>query len=241
MNMRAWVACLCLSSLTIGPAAVADAVPRDAGRHGFAWSRCGRVAWSAPPMACAQRRYTFEPAAHPWLVVTPDNVAWDWWGQGELHVRVQNAMPWAVTLDVEIDSPGQRLQARVGVPAGPAQTLVIPLQATSPRAQGMQDGPPMPFDDAGRLTLLATTVHGTLDSRDVRAIRLGVPAPHSAQTLLFGAMGTLPGENTVHAAYAGIVDRYGQYTRGRWPGTLGLPMPRCARRCGPPRTARTLP
>ncbi len=167
----------------------------------------------------AQRRYTFQPAAHPQIVLTPAGDAWDWSGQGELRIRVQNAMPWAVTLHVEIEgvTAGQRLQATAGLPAGPPQTLVIPLQATSPRAQGMQAGPAMPFDDHGRLVLLATTVEGVLDRRRVRAIRLEVPAPQTAQTLLFGAVDTTAGAATLHDAYAGIVDRYGQFTRASWP------------------------
>ncbi len=167
----------------------------------------------------AQRRYTFQPAAHPQIVLTPADGAWDWSPQGELHIRVQNAMPWPVTLRVEVDgaTAGQRLQASVGLPAGPAQTLVIPLQATSPRAQGMQTGPPMPFEDHGRHLLLATTVEGALDRRQVRAVRLQVPAPQAAQTLLFGPLEIVAGAATLHDAYAGIVDRYGQFTRTSWP------------------------
>lgn len=167
----------------------------------------------------AQQRYAFQPSAQPQIVLSPVSGVWDWSSQGELRLRVQNAMPWAVTLHVQIDGAarGQQLQATVGVPAGPAQTLVIPLQATSPRAQGMQVGPPMPFDDHGRLTLLATTVQGQLDLHKVSAIRLEVPAPQAEQTLLFGRVETAPGTTTLHDAYADIVDRYGQFTRSRWP------------------------
>jgi len=167
----------------------------------------------------AQRRYAFQLAAHPQIVLTPASAGWDWSKQGELRIHVQNAMPWAVTLRVEIDGDavGQRLQATVGVPAGPPQILVIPLQATSPRAHGMQVGPPMPFDDHGRPTLLATTVEGALDRHQVRAIRLEVPSPQVAQTLLFGEVETAAGTTTLHDAYAGIVDRYGQFTRASWP------------------------
>ena len=167
----------------------------------------------------AQQRYAFQPSAHPQIVLTPASGAWDWSSQGELRLRVQNAMPWAVTLHVEIDgaAKGQQLQATVGVPAGPAQILVIPLHATSPRAQGMQVGPPMPFDDHGQPTLLATTVQGQLDLHQVSAIRLEVPAPQAEQSLLFGRVDTAPGTTTLHDAYADIVDRYGQFTRASWP------------------------
>ncbi len=179
--------------------------------------RTGTVEHAADGVA--QRRYAFQPAAHPQIVLTPARAAWNWSAQGELRIHVQNAMPWAVTLRVEIDgvTAGEHLQATVGVPAGPAQTLVIPLQVTSPRAQGMQVGPPMPFEDHGRATLLATTVEGALDRHHVRAIRLQVPSPQAAQTLLFGRVETVAGAATLHDAYAGIVDRYGQFTRASWP------------------------
>lgn len=166
-----------------------------------------------------QQRYAFQPSASPQIVLAPSGGTWNWSDQGELRLRLQNAMPWAVTLSVEIDGvqAGQRLQATVGVPAGPAQTLVVPLQATSPRGEGMQVGPPMPFDERGQPTLLATTVQGALDLRKVAAVRLGVPSPQATQTLFFGRVDTAPGAATLHDAYAGIVDRYGQFTRTKWP------------------------
>ena len=166
----------------------------------------------------SQRRYAFQPGPHPTIVIAPANGVWDWSTQGELHLRVQNGMPWAVTLEVEIDdAAGHKLQATVGLPAGPAQTLVIPLQATSPRVEGMQVGPPMPFDDHDHSVLLATTVQGSLDRHEVSAVRLAMPAPQAVQKLLFGRMETVAGMTTVHDAYAGIADRYGQFTRASWP------------------------
>lgn len=167
----------------------------------------------------AQQRYAFQPSAQPQIVLTPASGVWDWSSEGELRLRVQNAMPWAVTVQVEIDGigAGQQLLATVGVPAGPPQTLVVPLRATSPRQQGMQVGPPMPFDDHGKLSLLASTVAGALDRHQVSAVRLEVPAPQAAQTLLFGLVQTAPGNATLHDAYADIVDRHGQFTRSSWP------------------------
>ncbi|WP_323374189.1 hypothetical protein [Frateuria sp. STR12] len=80
-------------------------------------------------------RYTFEPSAQPHVRLAP---ARPWSGSGELQVRVQNAMPWAVTLVIDLEgAAGAHLRATVGLPAGPPQTLVVPLHATSPRAFGM--------------------------------------------------------------------------------------------------------
>jgi hypothetical protein len=161
----------------------------------------------------------FQPAASPTITLAPSSGAWNWSGQGELHLRVQNGMGWAVTLVVDIDGggEGQRLHAVVGIPAGPAQTLVVPLHATSPRAFGMQVGPPMPWADGGRNVLVATTVEGQLDLHAVRDVKLSMPAPSAPQTLLFGTVEPVTGDALLKQGYTGIVDGYGQYTRGEWP------------------------
>jgi hypothetical protein len=224
MNRRVsiWL-CLCLCCLGACHAAATSAVADLARLDGIAQvaldqvQRVGIVEHAADGVA--QQRYAFQPAAHPQIVLTPARGAWDWSKQGELDLRVQNAMPWAVTLNVDIDGAGedQHLHATVGVLPGPAQTLVIPLHVVSPRAFGMQVGPPMPFNEAGHSVLLATTVEGTLDLHQVHAVRIGMPTPQAAQTMLLGGVETAVGDAGLRAAYAGIVDRYGQYTRGRWP------------------------
>ncbi|HEX7814934.1 beta-agarase [Dyella sp.] len=166
-----------------------------------------------------QRRYTFAPSPQPQIIVTAPSRGWDWSTRGELRVAVQNAMAWDVTLVVDIDgvNAGQHLHAVLALPAGPAQTVVVPLKAWTPRAEGMQAGPPMPMEIDGRRVLLATTVEGQLDTHAVRAVRLSMPAPQAAQTLLLGEMSVRPGDAVAQAAYTGIVDRWGQYTRGQWP------------------------
>ena len=91
------------------------------------------------------RRVTFNPATQPTLSLTPAQGSWDWSQQGAMSLRLQNAMAWDLTLLVRIESlDGQQLLSRVAVPAGPAQTLLVPLQATAPIAQGMRAAPPMP-------------------------------------------------------------------------------------------------
>lgn len=166
----------------------------------------------------AQRRYTFAPAAAPALTLAPAQGAWNWRGQGELHLRVQNAMAWALTLQITVDSgTGQQLKATVALPAGPAQTLVLPLAATSPLAFGMQKGPARPFTENGQRVLLATTVTGSLDAAAVHALQVSIPAPQAPQSILLGRLDVVPGTPLLQAAYAGIVDRYGQYTRENWP------------------------
>ncbi|GGA50386.1 beta-agarase [Dyella nitratireducens] len=164
------------------------------------------------------QRYAFQPVGQPQIVITPAAGVSNWNGQGTLQIQVQNAMPWAVTLDVTIDgTAGQRLHAQIGLPAGPAQTLIIPLHATSSRAFGMQVGPPMPFDDHGHTVFVAGIVEGAIDLAQVHDIRLGMPAPQAVQELLLGKLETSRGDSAVQDAYRGIVDQWGQYTRGHWP------------------------
>lgn len=165
------------------------------------------------------QRYAFQPSSQPQLVIAPASGAWNWSGQGALQIQVQNAMAWAVTLTIDIDgaTPGQHLHAEAGLPAGPAQTLIVPLHATSPRSFGMQVGPPMPFDEHGHAMFVATKVDGSLDLAQVRAVHLGMPAPQAAQQLLLGKVDTAMGDAALQSAYRGIVDPWGQYTRGQWP------------------------
>ena len=102
------------------------------------------------------RRLTFNPSERPTLRLTPQSGSWDWSEASAMSLRVQNAMDWALTLDVTIESAdGKRLTSQIALPAGPAQTLLMPLGATSPRAQGMRAGAPMPWRYDGRLLLLA--------------------------------------------------------------------------------------
>ncbi|WP_426285646.1 beta-agarase [Luteibacter sp. E-22] len=156
---------------------------------------------------------TFKPAAKPSLVLTPPKGTWAWPADGTLRLRVQNGMPWPVTLTIDVASASKHLTATVGVPPGPPQTVSLPLQATSPRAFGMQVGPPMPFDDR----LVATSVDGAIDARAITSVTLSMPQPGAPQTLLFGKLDDVAGSDDLRHAYTAIVDRYGQYTLADWP------------------------
>lgn len=172
------------------------------------------------PQGEVLRRITFQPAVQPSVRLTPQNGSWDWSQQALVSLRVQNAMDWALTLDVLIESAdGQRLSTRIALPAGPAQTLLIPLQAVSPRDQGMRAGVPMPWMHKGQRLLLADTVSGALDLSKVSALTLSVPQPKAAQDILISQFG-VSSEQLTSAAYAEIVDSYGQFTRANWPGKI---------------------
>ena len=215
LRLMAWgVACLCA-----GPAVAGKFVDLARSDARVTLDHVVRADHQARDGDSALQAYVFQPAEAPRLMLVPAQGTWDWQGQGELRLRVQNGMDWAVTLRIDIEgaAPGQALHATVGVPAGPAQTVVVPLRATSPRTEGMQVGPPMPYGARGQRWLVALTVEGELDLRRVAAVRIGVPEPKAAQTMLFGQAETVPGDTAWRDAYTAIVDRYGQYVRGQWP------------------------
>lgn len=164
------------------------------------------------------RRFTFNAAEHPSLRLAPQSGDWDWSQSGAVSLRLQNAMDWAITLNVQIESrDGKVLTSRIALPAGPAQTLLIPLAATSPLARGMRAGPPMPVSLDGQRVLLAETVNGELSAAQVSAVILSLDKPDAAQSILLGRFGVQAIANAEQAAYSGIIDAWGQYSRGQWP------------------------
>lgn len=163
------------------------------------------------------RRVIFNPVAQPTLRLTPQTGAWDWSQSGVMSLRIQSAMNWAVTLYVKIQSnDGKTLISRVDLPAGPAQTLLVPLQPTSPLNLGMKAGPPMPMTFDGQRILLASS-DGELDRSQVVSVTLSMDQPKVAQSILLERFGVQNAEAVTQAAYGGLVDAYGQSTRSRWP------------------------
>ncbi|NHX00740.1 beta-galactosidase [Pseudomonas koreensis] len=163
------------------------------------------------------RRVTFNPVARPTLRLTPQTGAWDWSQSGMMSLRLQSAMNWAVTVYVQIQSNnGQTLTSRVDLPAGPAQTLLVPLVATSPLSQGMKAGPPMPMTVDGQRILLASS-SGELDRSQVVSVSLWMDQPKAAQSLLLERFGVQDGDAVTRAVYGNLVDAYGQSTRSNWP------------------------
>ena len=163
------------------------------------------------------RRVTFNPVAQPTLRLTPQTGAWDWSQSGVMSLRIQSAMNWAVTLYVKIQSnDGKTLVSRVDLPAGPAQTLLVPLVATSPLSQGMKAGPPMPMTVDGQRILLASST-GELERSQVVSVTLSMDQPKVAQSILLERFGVQDGEAVTQAVYGGLVDAFGQSTRAKWP------------------------
>lgn len=163
------------------------------------------------------RRLTFKPVEQPTLRLLPQTGHWDWSTAGAMTLRIQNAMDWAITLDVAIESAnGKVLHARVALPAGPAQTLVMPLKGTSPLAHGMREGPPMPWLKDGQRLLLAETVEGEIEPGQVSAVSLSLSRPDTPQNILLGRFGTRQ-DDLQSSLYEGLLDGFGQYSRANWP------------------------
>ncbi|POA19793.1 beta-agarase [Pseudomonas sp. FW300-N1A1] len=163
------------------------------------------------------RRVTFNPVAQPSLRLTPQTGAWDWSQSGVMSLRLQSAMNWAVTLYVKIQSSdGKVLVSRVDLPAGPAQTLLVPLTPSSPLSQGMKAGPPMPMMVDGQRILLASS-EGQLDRSQVVSVTLSMDHPKVAQSIMLERFGVQDGEAVTRAVYGSLVDAYGQSSRAKWP------------------------
>lgn len=100
------------------------------------------------------RRVVFNPAQQPTLRLSPQSGVWDWSAGQFLTLRLRSAMDWALTVDVTVQgSDGRTLTSRIDLPAGPAQTVLVPLTASSPLDQGMRAGPPMPWNHGGQRLL----------------------------------------------------------------------------------------
>lgn len=169
---------------------------------------------AAPGLA----RYEFRPGPAPFVRVSPRNQDWNWQDARALTIRLQNPMPWALTLIVTVrDAQGGELRSIVGLPPGPPCTLVVPLRAVAPERYGMRAGPHRPFGEGAACRQLATRVTGALDLLAVHAIDFSMPAPQAVQSLMLGAIALAGDDADERAAYAGLVDAWGQNTRLRWP------------------------
>ncbi|MFK8332456.1 beta-galactosidase [Pseudomonas sp. BJa5] len=163
------------------------------------------------------RRVVFNPAQRPSLRLSPQAGTWDWSTATAMTLRLQSGMDWPLTVDVTVlGSDGKTLTSRIDLPAGPAQTVVVPLKASSPLSQGMRAGPPMPWTHEGQRWLLTSSA-GDLDLKQVVSVTLSMNQPDVAQSLMIERFGIQDDDALQKAVYRGLIDAYGQSTRGRWP------------------------
>lgn len=161
-------------------------------------------------------RVDFRPADWPNVMVTA-KTAWDWSAAGGLALDVRNPGSQPVELGVRVDDdPGAdgRVHCRQGMGSvGPGQTarFVLPLVTVDPMTVGMRG---LPVEAKG-LTALSNS-YGKLQLDHVIGFQVFLHRPTQPTTLIL--------ERIRLTAYSvsldGIVDRFGQYSRGRWPGKV---------------------
>ncbi|PWB36110.1 beta-agarase [Pseudomonas sp. SDI] len=163
------------------------------------------------------RRVVFNPVERPSLRLSPQTGVWDWSAASAMTLRLQSGMDWALTVEVTVlSADGKTLVSRIDLPAGPAQTVLVPLTASSPLSQGMRVGPPMPWVHEGQ-RLLLTSSAGELDLKQVVSVTLSMHKPNVAQSILIERFGVQDDDLLQKAAYNGLIDGFGQFSRGRWP------------------------
>ncbi|MGH8380932.1 beta-agarase [Pseudomonas sp.] len=163
------------------------------------------------------RRVVFNPVQRPNLQLSPQTGTWDWSAATAMTLRLQSGMDWPLTVDVTVlSSDGKTLSSRIDLPAGPAQTVLVPLTASSPLSQGMRAGPPMPWVHEGQRWVL-TSSSGEVDLKQVVSVTLSMNKPNVAQSLMIERVGIQDDDQLQKAVYTGLIDGYGQSTRGRWP------------------------
>lgn len=134
-----------------------------------------------------------------------------------LHWHMQNAMPWAVTINVTLeDASGGTLTSRLALPPGPPRTVVIPLRSVNPMAMGMRASPPPIFHVETEPVLVSTSMQGALEGSP-KTVSINMPIPDADQTILLGKLFLKPGRDDLKALYTGLMDCFGQFTRYEWP------------------------
>ncbi|MFQ6130636.1 MAG: hypothetical protein ACE5R4_01230, partial [Armatimonadota bacterium] len=138
----------------------------------------------------------------------------DWRRFGGLAVDITNPEQEPISVCIRVDddfsADGSRhcRTGRASLPPGRA-TVVMPLGAAVP--EGMRGGPPVVPPPA----LQMGTGGQTLDWSHIVAFQIFLPRPDTAHTLALDNLRLLP-----MPELEGMVDRYGQYSRGEWLGKV---------------------
>jgi hypothetical protein len=158
----------------------------------------------------------FEPAARSGLLFPAGEQTWDWRGYGALAMDLTNpsdqAIAFAVRLDDDLSADDAHHSRRGRAEIGPRQsvTYAFPLGPTDPMEKGMRGGPPRPGMEP-----FPYMTRARLDEGHVTAFQITLDRPPAARTLIIDNIRLLP-----PVSYDGIVDAFGQYTRGKWPGKV---------------------
>jgi len=131
---------------------------------------------------------------------------------GSLALDVTNPSdePLTFTMEVE-DASGARTVARTALPLGPGTSASFALTLNSP--------PPLQMGMRGEAALpgfrLLSEDHHVVDTAHIAAIRLYLIKPGKPCSMMVDNFRLAPG-----ISYDRIVDAYGQFAKGEWPGKL---------------------
>ncbi|MDW8322157.1 MAG: hypothetical protein RMM08_12430, partial [Armatimonadota bacterium] len=159
----------------------------------------------------------FHPAEWPNVMFRPAQ-PWNWTGAGALAIDIHNPNPEPVWLGIRVDDDPRAdgwnhcRQATTTIGAGETQTYVVPL-AFNPMDYGMRGLPPLV---QGGGVLLGVTNPHKLNVNHIVAFQVFLHRPPKPVKLQIDNIRLIEGS----APVKGIVDRFGQWAGGDWPGKV---------------------
>ena len=155
------------------------------------------------------------------LVFRPAGSAWDWSPTSRLFIPVENPGDAPITLHTEVeDARGGLLSGNISMAPHSVGDVAIWIEAPLPRSLGMIAGPSLRAAGFEPNILPVTATKGSIDASRVVAVRLGALPALVPQHLTVGSLRVKPPSEVDKAAYDGIVDGFGQFRLGAWPGKV---------------------
>ncbi len=159
----------------------------------------------------------FQQAEWPNVTFKPDQ-PWNWTGAGALAISIHNPNTEPVWFGIRVDDDPRAdgwnfcRQSSSTIGAGATQTYVLPL-AFSPMDFGMRGLPPLV--QGGGVLLGVSTPH-KLNLSHIVAFQVFLHRPAKPVKLQIDSIQLVQG----NAPIKGIVDQFGQWTGGDWPGKV---------------------
>ncbi|MGO8789538.1 MAG: hypothetical protein ACLQVL_19420, partial [Terriglobia bacterium] len=144
---------------------------------------------------------------------------WDWSAFGAIAFDVTNPADKEIGVEIQLSDSGpdagptHQVSGHGNVEPHDNVTYYYPMGDSSPLEHGMRGGPPMLPGMTSISHILASNPR--LDERHITAFKLSFQYPAGVKSVIIDNVRLLPPFN-----YAGIVDRFGQYTRADWPGKV---------------------
>lgn len=160
-------------------------------------------------------KIVFQPADWPNVTFRPDT-PWNWTGSDALTMDVTNPGTEAITFYVRVDddpSADGVHHCRTGtgiLAAGESRRFLMPF-AMDPAALGMRGLPPVSGFEP-----MPTQGDPSFNLGHIVAMQIFLKSPQETKTLFVDNLRVLQSGLKVDS----IVDQFGQYTRGEWPGKV---------------------